>query len=247
MNGNVCIPYELFTREKLCINHFRIFGCSVVARKWSTKQKATGKQTEHGIRGIFLGFDNNQNGYLFYAPGSRQIFISCDILFDELFGMATYQDSFSILNSYIPTVDSTFEQTGIILDFPVITEEGKAEEHDTEADDDYDLPDLLHPDDVSSAYESKFNFNNFLDLETDVGPDTEEESPQPITCYKDLHGLESPITTIPIISINMIGQIAHHPKTMSFHMHVHQKLSSPLQSKWMLSLGNQLHLPLENF
>jgi hypothetical protein len=89
-----------------------------------------------------------------------------------------HQDSFSLhpLKSYIPTVDATLEQTRIISDFPIITKEGKAE-----ADDDYDLPDLLHPDNVSRTSESELDDDNILYLETGVEPDPKEDSPQPIT------------------------------------------------------------------
>jgi hypothetical protein len=87
-NGNIATPYELFIGEKPKIHHFRVFGCPVVARKWSTTQTSSGKKTECGIRGIFLSFDTNQKGYILYSPGSRQIYISGDVIFDEAFGTA---------------------------------------------------------------------------------------------------------------------------------------------------------------
>jgi hypothetical protein len=84
-DGNTAAPYELFVGSKPKIHHFRVFGCPVVARKWSTTQNSSGKQTERGIQGIFIGLDDNQKGYLFYAQGSRQIYTSGDVIFDESF------------------------------------------------------------------------------------------------------------------------------------------------------------------
>jgi hypothetical protein len=68
--GNPATPHELFLGEQPTISHFRVFGCPVVARKWCTSQTSSGKQTERGIRGIFLGMDTNQKGYIFYSPGT---------------------------------------------------------------------------------------------------------------------------------------------------------------------------------
>lgn len=59
-----------------------------VAKKWSTKQSSIGKQTECGIPGTFIGLDTNQKGYVLYAPGTRQIYISGNIIVDETFGTA---------------------------------------------------------------------------------------------------------------------------------------------------------------
>jgi transposase InsO family protein len=150
-DGNVCTPYELFMGEKPRINHFCVFGCPIVAKKWNTKQSSTGKQTERGIRGIFLGLDTNQKGYVFYAPGTRQIYISGDIIFDETFGttIATtwqmHKNSLSLrpLHSYIPMVTDTIEHTSTITDLPIIAEEGNANKDNS--DDDDEPPALLNP------------------------------------------------------------------------------------------------------
>jgi transposase InsO family protein len=84
-NGQVSMPYELFQGAKPRIHHFRVFGCPITVRKWTAADKSNGKQTERGFRGIFVGFELNQKGYVFYAPGSRQLYISNDIIFDETF------------------------------------------------------------------------------------------------------------------------------------------------------------------
>ncbi len=130
--GNIATPHLLFLGNKPRINHFCIFGSPVVARKWSTIQTSSGKQTEQGVRGIFIGFDMNQKGYLFYSPGSRQIYISGDKLFDESFGTAIaatwqmHQDSLTLrpFQSHIPTTDVTLEQTGPLIIFSALLKRG---------------------------------------------------------------------------------------------------------------------------
>jgi hypothetical protein len=209
-NGNVCTPYTLFMGKKPKINHFRVFGCPVVARKWSTPQHSSGKQTERGIRGIFLGFDPNHKGYIFYAPGSFQIYISGDVLFNESFGTAIvtswkmHQDSLSLrpVQSTIPTVDTQLEHTGSLSNFPTIAKEGNIEEGNLEPTqvvenlvenlpqddvDDNSVPDLLHPDDDLSASNSEAELDDDLEDEMedemDIPHDTKVDddiSPQPL-------------------------------------------------------------------
>jgi transposase InsO family protein len=49
LNGQLSTPYEMFQSKKPSINHFRVFGCPITARKWTTIQSSAGKQTERGI------------------------------------------------------------------------------------------------------------------------------------------------------------------------------------------------------
>jgi hypothetical protein len=56
--------YKLFFGRKPCIARFRVFGCPVIIRRWKTKQSLQGKQTEKGNRGIFIGFDTTNKGYM---------------------------------------------------------------------------------------------------------------------------------------------------------------------------------------
>ena len=56
--------------------------------RWVTKQSSQGKQTERGIRGIFIGFDANNKCYMIFCPGSRSIITSEDVTFDEHFSSA---------------------------------------------------------------------------------------------------------------------------------------------------------------
>jgi hypothetical protein len=122
IHGHVGTPFELFQGTKPCIREFRVFGCPVTARKWMTSQNGAGKQTQRGIRGIFIGFDKNQKGYLFYSPASRQIYLSGDIMFDESFNstIATTwrlnRDSLALRPaiSNLPNVTTTLEHTGAV-------------------------------------------------------------------------------------------------------------------------------------
>jgi transposase InsO family protein len=45
MHWHVGTPFELFQGAKPCISEFRVFGCPVTARKWTTSQNSAGKQT----------------------------------------------------------------------------------------------------------------------------------------------------------------------------------------------------------
>jgi transposase InsO family protein len=92
LNGQVGTPFELFQRSKPKINHFGVFGCPVIARKWTTSTNANGKLTQRGIRGIFIGLAQIQKGYLFYSPTSRQIYISADTPFMETFKVKVKSD-----------------------------------------------------------------------------------------------------------------------------------------------------------
>jgi len=126
-------PHELFFGSKPFILPFRVFGCPSIVKRWTADERANGKQTEWGIRGIFIGFDTNKKGYLFYMPGSRNILASADAIFDESFHSAiatTWQQHRDTLalqptHSYIPDVTTIQEQTGTINDNSVNVEEGE--------------------------------------------------------------------------------------------------------------------------
>jgi hypothetical protein len=196
-DGNTATPYELFVGSKPKIHHFRVFGCPLVTKKWSTPQTSSGKQTKRGIRGIFIGLDNDQKGYLFYAPGTHQIYISGDVMFDESFGtiIATnwqmLHDSLSLrpVTSAPPTVDTTIECTGSIAHFPTIAEEGRITEDDDVPD---NVPELLHPGDDNSVSTSGYDDDDELDeIEDDddilaiehgnSNDNADEVSPQPVS------------------------------------------------------------------
>lgn len=117
-------PYQLFFGKCPLISRFRVFGCPAVVRHWVVHNKTNGKQTERGIRGIFIGFHMNQKGYLIYSPGSHQVIISDDLIFDESFSSAIattwqqHKDSLSLqpTHSHIPDITTTLEHTGTIED-----------------------------------------------------------------------------------------------------------------------------------
>jgi flagellar hook-associated protein FlgK len=90
--------------------------------------QTNGKQTERGIRGIFIGFSLNQKGFLICSPGSRRILVSADVIFDENFYAAiatTWQqhhDSLALqpVSSYIPDATLCLEHTGTVEDNPTL-------------------------------------------------------------------------------------------------------------------------------
>lgn len=126
-----CTPYQLYYGQLPCVSSFRVFRSPVVVKRWVTEASSTGKLTERGTRGIFIGFPPNQKGYLVYCPGSRQILVLDDVLFGESFQAAIattwqqYQDSLALqpVSSAIPDVDTTLEQTGTLENIPPLVEE----------------------------------------------------------------------------------------------------------------------------
>jgi hypothetical protein len=144
-------PHELFFGSKPRISHYWVFGCPVIIHKWTSSDNTNGKQTERGIRGIFIGFDTHQKGYVIYCPGSHSIVISDDVLFNEQFTSAIaltwqkFHDGLALrpLASFIPDITTTTEQTGTLADFQPQVEEGTLINVSDEADPDDDgCPDL---------------------------------------------------------------------------------------------------------
>jgi hypothetical protein len=64
-------PHELFFGSKPFILPFQVFGCPSIAKRWTADERANGKQTERGMRGIFIGFDTNKRATYFtcLVPG----------------------------------------------------------------------------------------------------------------------------------------------------------------------------------
>jgi len=154
-------PWQLFYGSKPLVGRFRIFGCPVVIRRWTAADRANGKQTERGIRGIFVGFSSSQKGSLVFTPGSRQLVISDDIIFDENFYSAValtwqqHKDSLSLQPalSDIPTVDTPIAHTGSAADLPDALRSSAAPKADEDEDD--NVPDLVpqEPDDDLDEYD----------------------------------------------------------------------------------------------
>jgi hypothetical protein len=65
-------PHELFFGSKPFILPFRVFGCPSIVKRWTADERANDKQTEQGMRGILIGFDNNKKRASYFtclAPG----------------------------------------------------------------------------------------------------------------------------------------------------------------------------------
>jgi len=195
LNRHVSTPFELFQGVKPKIGHLQVFGCPITARHWTTAENTNGKQTQRGIRGIFVGMADNQKGYLFYSPASRQLYISGDITFDETFSstIATtwrpHRENLALrpVTSSIPDVSTTLEHTGdVTTTLPPDVEEGEINEEedsqnnakqinvdhdDTTADD--DCPDLVpqHPNDDNSDASSDTSDFDSDDNDNDIDDD----------------------------------------------------------------------------
>ena len=52
--GDIATPYEMFLGRKPLLQDFRVFGCPVVCKKWTSEGGRDNKQTERGMRGIFI-------------------------------------------------------------------------------------------------------------------------------------------------------------------------------------------------
>jgi transposase InsO family protein len=120
-------PFHLFTGNKPLLAHYRVFGCPIIAKKWSTSSQGHTliKQTERGVCGVFIGFPPQQKGYLLFFHHSRTIAVSGDVSFDETFSSAIattwhrFNDSLLLQpsNSFIPDPDTVLKETGTIENF----------------------------------------------------------------------------------------------------------------------------------
>ncbi len=155
-DGKSATHAELFYGTKPCIGDFRVFGRPCLLEKWITHFdcKVLTKQTERGIRCMFIGFANNQKGFLVYLPSTRRITTSADVLFDE-----------------------SFQTTGSIEDIPEPVEEGEFEEGNDEDD---EPPPLLTPeDDDSVSDEADSDEEDDPDDDGTIGP---QEDTSPFHC-----------------------------------------------------------------
>ena len=80
-------------------------------------------QAQKGFRGIFVGIPQHQKGYLVYAPSTRKIIYSYDVVCDERFSSALvytprpYSEAMDMRPSviYTPCYMSPREQTGDVI------------------------------------------------------------------------------------------------------------------------------------
>lgn len=71
---------EAWSRWKLVVDHFRIFGCVAYAHIPDQKRK---KLDDKGEKCIFLGVSDQSKAYKLYNPNTRKILISRDVVFYE--------------------------------------------------------------------------------------------------------------------------------------------------------------------
>ena len=71
---------EMFSREKLEVNHLKIFGCPVYLHVPKEKRL---KLELSGSKGIVVGYSESSKEYRVYILGFRQIETSRDVTFDE--------------------------------------------------------------------------------------------------------------------------------------------------------------------
>ena len=70
----------MFTRDKIEVNHLRIFGCLVYVHVPTDKRM---KLDPLGMKGIFVGYHVSSKAYRVYIPDYRLIEASRDVTFDE--------------------------------------------------------------------------------------------------------------------------------------------------------------------
>lgn len=82
-DGTPTTPYELFHGKTPKISHYRVFGCPMIYKK-NQKDKW---DLQEGKRGIFIGFPDQQSGWLVYSPhdGGKDVAVTKDAVFDESF------------------------------------------------------------------------------------------------------------------------------------------------------------------
>ena len=73
-------PEEIFSGEKLKVNHLQIFGCPVFIH--IPKEKMT-KLEPFGRNGIFVGYNETSKAFRIYILGFKQIETIQDVTFDE--------------------------------------------------------------------------------------------------------------------------------------------------------------------
>jgi hypothetical protein len=80
--------YELLTGKKPNVSYFRVFGskCFILVKR-GRKSKFAPKTAE----GFLLGYDSNTRAYRVFNKSSRQVEVSCDIVFVETNGSQVEQ------------------------------------------------------------------------------------------------------------------------------------------------------------
>ena len=86
-DGDPTTPHKLATGTKPSMSNLCMLFCPCVVRKATahveTKTLNMRHQAQKGFRGIFVGIPDHQKGYLVYAPRTRKLILSYDVVFDE--------------------------------------------------------------------------------------------------------------------------------------------------------------------
>jgi membrane-bound lytic murein transglycosylase len=133
-------PHFKAFRTKPKIGNFRVFGCPASFKRYNATSRRT--QTQQASRGIFIGFPNNQAGWLFYTEqpiGSNHIHVSRDATFDENFESALvfnkhpFQGSLAYRRTPAATEMQTFndqtedQSAGSVTDFITLPQDQSEE------------------------------------------------------------------------------------------------------------------------
>ena len=90
--GKPTTPYALIHGKKPRVSRYKVFGCPVVFKRYlpmhNRKIIPTFQQMQRGVRGIFVGFPEDQAGWLVYVDTPLQgshLVVSQDVVFDQMF------------------------------------------------------------------------------------------------------------------------------------------------------------------
>lgn len=73
-------PFEMWTRKKPDVSHFKIFGSVAMVHVAKEKRKKWEKKSK---RGFFVGYGDNVKGYRVYMPDVNKVIISRDVVLFE--------------------------------------------------------------------------------------------------------------------------------------------------------------------
>jgi hypothetical protein len=74
-------PEEKFTRKKLDVSHFKVFGCIAYVHVPDEKKSKLDPKAD---KCIFIGYSLEQKGYRCFNPSTRKLQVSRDVVFDEM-------------------------------------------------------------------------------------------------------------------------------------------------------------------
>jgi hypothetical protein len=111
-------PKEAFTRVKLEIGHFKIFGCPVYLH---VPKENRSKLEPLGRKDTFVGYSESSKSYRIYIPSQRQIEVRRDVTFEEEVSFQKSREAqMEIDSDIIPSPHSTIQrETYIIPDDPL--------------------------------------------------------------------------------------------------------------------------------